>query len=415
MLKVRITSEEAERGLEVLARSLSRVMEAGARGYMRIQVYPHPDPIIAGMVLLKAATSLGVKAVVTPTVHPLPSREPGVLLGFPGINMKSWEVEDQVVAVSSGQLKGNPPPGAVYVEVEGSVSSALGLALLEHKVPPAEVLPLVSASYSTRYVDPAGRFHGVDKLFLSRLAEPARLEMYTGVKAYNPHRWPAWRSLASTCNPYMPGYTGDPEASRALVAGVGLDPERPLSTVQVQDMEKLASTLLESVGRYARVEAVKLLGGIVVTGAGVLGDLRMSLDVMRYTVETRGLGGLAGLIVDLEHEYPVGEALLEDYCSAFRGLADKSVVRVKIAPWLKSYKVVLGAGDSPSLVWRALELLGRVEKDSLIVYDHGDGLAASVLQAEEALGLGAARRLVESRVAVLEGARLVFRGEEDEV
>ncbi|MEB3861670.1 MAG: hypothetical protein GSR84_05555 [Desulfurococcales archaeon] len=409
MLKARIEAgEDLDRGVELASRNLSRLLEAGSRrGMLRIQVYPSMDPMIAGAVVYKAARSLGVHAVLAVSTSPRAGMGPTLLLGFNHLSLKSWDVDDALLALASGQVKGSPPPGAVYLEVEGSVSSAVGLALAEHKLPPRDLLPLLAASYHTRYVDQAGRFHGVDRALLEVLADQAGLDMYTGVKAYKPHKWPAWRSLSSTCNPYMHGVSGRPEAARDLISGAGLDPERSLSTLEPGEVEKLASTLLEALARHGGVEASRILGGVIVSGDPLVEDLRMASDALAVAAEAGGLGALAGSILDMELEYPIAESLLVSQCrSLVRGLEEGPPVRVKVVPWLRTYRLPQSLSSSPLSAWRALEALGRVEGDSIVLVEDG-GLRASVVQAEAAQP-GVARKLVDNKLARLEGLWLVF-------
>ncbi|MEB3774889.1 MAG: hypothetical protein GSR86_08190 [Desulfurococcales archaeon] len=417
MLKTRITpGEELDRGLEILARNLSRLLEAGVReGVIRIVSYPSLDPLTAGSVLYRVARGLGARPVITVTPRPGPLREPSILLGFHSPGLKSGDFKDHLLVIASKGIKGGPPPGAVYLEVDGSVSSAVGLALYNARMGGEDLLPLLAASYTSSYVDQAGRFHGLDREWLDALAsiDGLGLEMYTGVKVYNPHKWPSWRSLASTVNPYLAGFTGDPEACREWLEANNVDPWIKPSSLDTGVMEKLASSLLEAVSRRRPVEAVRVIGGVVVArGREVLGDLRMAADVFRYVADVGGHGLLAGLILDTEDEYPMAEALLEAYSRHIRDRVERPPVKVKVAPWLKAYKAALSSLDSPTLVWRGLEMLGYVERDSLLLYeDPGHGLTASAIQAEEALGGDAVKKLVDSRVAVLDGLKLRVRVE----
>ncbi|MCE4603210.1 MAG: hypothetical protein F7C08_02860 [Desulfurococcales archaeon] len=415
MLKARIDAgEDLDRGIELVSRNLSRLLEAGSRrGSLRIQAYPSMDSMIAGAVVYKAARSLGINAILAASTAPRTGIGPTLLLGFNNLNLKSWDVDDTLLALASGQVKGSPPPGAVYLEVDGSVSSAVGLALAEHKTPTRDLLPLLAASYHTRYVDQAGRFHGVDRALLEALADQASLDMYTGVKSYKPHKWPAWRSLSSTCNPYMHGISGRPGAARDLVSGAGLDPERVLSTLETREVERLASTMLETLARHGRVEAARILGGVIITGDPLIEDLRMAADALAMAAEAGGLGALAGSILDLELEYPIAESLLVSQCRRLvKGIEEDEPVKVKIVPWLRTYKLPKSLSSSPLTAWRALETLGRVEGDSIMVVEDGE-LRASIVQAEAAQP-GVARKLVDNKLARLDGLWLVFNvGGED--
>jgi len=65
------------------------------------------------------------------------------------------------------------------------------------------------------------------------------------------------------------------------------------------------------------------------------------------------------------------------------------------------YGVQLGAGDSPSLVWRTLRTLRLVEQESVIVFESKGEHWISPFQVEEALGYGGCRKLVEQGLAEL--------------
>jgi len=412
LLKTRIQAgEDLDRSIEILARNLYRVIEAGVNTrYIRIIVYPSVNNIVAAIHLFKHIHSMGGRPVLTTSLKPFGGKEPLILLGFNSLNLKGSDIGDYLLAIASGEIKGNPPPGAVYLEVEGSISAAIGLALIEGKVPLRELAGLLAASYSGSYVDPAGRFHGLDRVFMERVGEDTylNLSMYTGVKAYNPHKWSGYKSLSTTVNPYLPGLTGDIDGSREFLRAVGIDPEARLSTLANSDMEKLVSRILELAGRGRRVEATRIVGGVLVSnGSEYIDDLRMASDIYYYIIEAGGLETLAGLILDPRIEYPMADSKIIDYSRRLASLVEEvRPVKVKIAPRIKAYKIPLEKRDSPTLVWRAMELTGTLDRESILVYDGDDGLYASLVQVEEALGYNSARRLVELKVMEERGIEL---------
>ena len=415
MLKLTLTpGANLDRVLESVSRSfLSLLEEAGRSGVLRIYSYLNPDPLVAASMVFLKAVSVGVEPVVTLALNP-PAvvEEPSVLLGFGNLDYKSSDVKSKLLAFYSGELKSVPVHGATYVDGQGSVSAMVYLSLTggrEYDL--AYVTAALAGSYLSRFVDRQGRFHGLDRVVLDklRLATRLSLEMVTTLKGYKPASRDACESLSVTSSPYYPSLTGDYELciktlqTRNLSHLLGVK----LASLDQKSLEALVAAVADVARRVynADLDPGELVGGILVSTSpeSPVVDFREAADALTYISEAvMDPGRLIATLVDVENEYPIVEARLEGYASRLNELI-RGVKPAKMKGGIKTqfYSVQLGAGDSPSLVWRALRALKLVEQESVLVFESEGGHWISPFQVEEALGYGGCRRLVEQGLAEL--------------
>ncbi|GBF08403.1 hypothetical protein apy_01280 [Aeropyrum pernix] len=426
VFKVRLSpGGEFEKGFEAASSGFRRVVEAAEDygGVVRIYSYPSRDSLVAGAYLFKRLLALGLRPVAGVSVKPPPVLSPTVLLGYDSLQYKATEVEHPVFAVSSGELRGTPVMNVYMVEAEGSVSAAAAIASSEVVGYRGswDVMVALAGCMAGRYVERNGRFHGLDRMLLDELGriEVYGLEVVTSLKAYKPMEGGVCDAIARTVNPYYPKMTGDPGYCAEVLRGEGLGGLASRSLYSVSDKEELSrlvSTILSHVSRYTqRLEGEELVeeyvGGYPISTApgAPVADARMALDALTMAMELGGLEGLLATVMDLEREYPIAEAALEDLARGFEDLLSRvKPRRVKSHPRLRLYLLGQDAREAPLyLLWRALQLTGVVERDSVVAVEDGEGGAvASAPQAEDALGVGSVRRIVESRLGRLEGLRL---------
>lgn len=418
MLKLRLQPGEGlERPLEAAGKALARVAEQGVReGYLRIVAYPNPDPVTAAMYLAAKLAETGVRAAVSVATRPPPVIAPTVLLGFDNANYKQSDLDYEVFILGSGEVRGQAMPGLTIVEVEGSVSAAAAMISGELSRVSAsdETLLALAGSMLSRYVERTGRFHGLDRMLIEHLAamEGLGLGIYTGFKAFKPHRYQLCRSLAVTSDPYYPGITGDEDYCLKILEAQELEglAGRSLASLGEDEVKRLFEVLDEEVFSQLPVDPVNYyLGGVPVVDNPSLNiqDVREAATALLLVGDASGLTGLTALALDLENEYPPVEAALERYASRLAELVVASKPRkLKAQLPFKLVEVDAGEGDSLTLLWRALQATGRVQGDAVLVVEEGGEFRASAFQVEDSMGYGSVKRLVETRRARLEGLTL---------
>ncbi len=420
MLKLRLEpGGEFDRILEAAARSFSKVLERGVEeGVLTIASYPDLDALISSGIIYSIALSLGIRPLLRVSVKP-PSRVTGptILAGYSNLNYKASSIDGDLLAMASSQITSTPPPGSVYIEVAGSIGAMLGLItsqLGSVVVRPEHRLFSLSSSYAGRFVDKVGRFHGVDKVYVESAVKDRKLSLegVTALKTYKPHRYGVCEGISKTVNPYYPTLTGDEEQCIRLLDSAGLRgiADSPVTRLSGDTIEKLAASVIDYVGQ--RIEGVDpsiYVGWMIVSESPTMtpSDPRMASDALLYASEAgRGVEPLLSSIIDKE-EYTIAEGSLEHYSNILgNSIEEAKPVRLKTHSWLRVYRVDIGERDSPTLLWRALSLTRQLDQESVVAFNVEEGLAASAIQVEEALGYGAAKRLVETRVARQEGVML---------
>jgi hypothetical protein len=428
MLKVEVPgSQRDEKVLEALASAFNRLLDDGSKtGYVKVYAYPTGDSLAAMVFVARRLLAAGVRPVMAVSLRYPPPEAPMVLLGYDNVSFRAGEVEHTVVALASGDMRGKPVLNVYMFHGEGSVS-ALALAGVAGSIGyKGSWDPLIALAgfYLGRYAGREGRLHGLDRIMAEEVArvDTYSLEPYTGLRVYKPHHGDACTAIARTANPYYPGLTGDEDYCReALQAqGAGDMASKPLaSATSEEELARLVEAVMEVVrarGAWRSFdEAVmdEYLGGFMISRQPMspIQDLRMAADTLVYAAEAGGLRALAAIAADLDVEYQLAERALESYSSRLpRAVEAAKPRRLRVQSKYRVYLVDADRVDSPYLLWKALSLLGFVERDAIIALDLGDeGALISPLQAEAAAGSGAARRLVDSKIAEGEGLELWLR------
>ncbi|MEN2999887.1 MAG: hypothetical protein ABDH61_04865 [Acidilobaceae archaeon] len=401
MLKLTLSPLTLEREIGTARKSLEALLNEAE--LLRIYSYPALDPLIASAILFQYSSKLGVRAALKVTPEPPRVVEgESFLTGYRELNYRTEDVKRRLVALSSGELKSIPVHGTTYVEGEGSCSATLAL-MLEGLDSELSLLAL-AGSYASKYVERIGRFSGLDQVLLERLRSNASLSlsMKTVLKVYRPHERDACTAMTHTLDPYYPGITGTGEGCRELLSfGAGEGMRGELAKLEGKAVERLAVAVLE----YAeskfklKLEPEEVVGGLLISENRTLPftDPREASHALLYAAEASlDLGRVAATVAELPYEYPMAEARLEGYAQRLAELVRGGVTR-RGNLRLKVYEAPISKGDSPTLLWRALRVMKAVEQDSIIAFRGEEGLFASPLQLEEALGYGAARRVGEWR------------------
>lgn len=407
-----------ERSLSAGARQLERLIEDGIReGYVRLRVYPRADLLIASAAFLSLLYSFNIRPLFKVSVKPPSAIDvPTMILGYNNPSYKTGDVSSTLVSISL-QADNPPPPSATYISGEGSVPAMLGLLLARAGASYARtewLLLLLSAAYWGEYIEKSGKMHGLDALLYSELSRMnTGLEIVNTLKVYKPTSTPLCQAVARTIDPYYPGLTGDPDACTELLqgSGVGELAGRIAARLSPEELEKTALVILshlkDEVGQS--IDVSEYVAGLVVSRT--LGfDPRLRANSILYAADSIGDPSLAVSIASQQDT--VAEKLEEhhmDSAQAFAAIVGEArLVKTKVQPWIRGYKVMDEVRVSPLFLWRALKLSGRIN-DSHLLFDYEGKLCASSLQVEEALGYGEARKLVEVKAAVEEGLRLCVR------
>ncbi|GAB6147789.1 hypothetical protein [Stetteria hydrogenophila] len=408
MLKLTLTPGDVDRVLDAAAKAYVRVLDNALKGgVLRIYFYPDPDSMVAAAYTASHAYYSGARPSLKASLKP-PARVavPTVLLGFNTLQLKASDVEATVLAVASGSLQGTPPPDAFFLEAEGSVSASMLLVTSRAGPrPPLSVAALAFAGlYGGRYVAPHGAFAGLDKHLLDHAEDLLGLKpvMTTTVKVYKPSEGTLCEAIARTVNPYYPGLTGDPEACREALGDPGLYNKKASALEKGEITKSLDSILNRVESIVGEVDPRLYIGGILEFSDVAPRDPREALDALIHAAEAAGDQSVPlAALLDPELEYRPLEAALEEYAKELAEGPPKAR-RLKGPGWLRIYAV--DEPHTPSLAWRALRVAKRVEEDAVIaIHLPSDEYVASPFQVEGALGPGGARRLVETRVASMQG------------
>ena len=421
MLKLTLEKGKSlERHVEAAAKFLSRLVEqAQDTGWARIYAYPRPASLAAGAAMFSLISSFGVRPIFSVSLDP-PSRVevPTVLLGYPGgLDYSTGDVDTGLLAVSP-RIESPPPPNAVYVDGDGSVPGILGMLILwiGGLFLRRDVLSLlVSGLYYGGRMDKVGRLYGIDAAFYERVSSLEIMKgigVVTSLKAYRPLTRRLCESISSTLNPFYPGITGDKEGCFRVLAAAGLErvAEQSLASLGRDDLKLVVKAVVSMVREEAgrEVDLEEFVGGIIVSEEGQPEDYRMLSDAIVYAVETvRGADPLLGLASYFQEEVSIIYKIVENGAPDCAELVERfKSRRVKSAPWLRVYEAPEEV-SSPTILWKALSLLGKVERESVIAVPSDEGYIVSAIQIEESMGYGEARKL--RGIKVLEGDGMLLR------
>ncbi len=417
MLKLRLEPGQAlDRQVEAAARHLEKLLEEAIRtGYIRVAAYPRPDSVMAAAAFFSLASQAGASPVLTIDTRPPPVEIPTLVLGFNNVAYKGGAVDAPLMVIAR-EAGGPPPPGAVYVDGDGSVPAMLALIVLASRslVSRGDFLRIILAAMQYGGgVDKKGRAYGIDRLVYDEARkEPVSMEEVVSIKVYKPLSSTVCDSLTKTLDPVYPGLLGDPQACRDLLAGEGLAgiAERTVASLDDSEMEKLAVTVLQYIqdsGIRAGVE--EYVGSIpVLPRDPYFEDVRMLAHTIVFSLEEAGsLSPLLSAALEPGYTAPALDSYMDGLVDRLsRALATLSFTRHRVQAWLRTYKLRSSEPLPPTLAWRVGVLTGRLEEDSIVLVEEEGGLCASALQAEQAAGPGIARRIVEARAGTLEGARI---------
>ncbi len=413
MLKLRFEpGENLDRHRDAAARNLSKLFEKAVdEGYLRIWSYPRLDSLISGAVLYAVASSLGIKPLFKSTIYPPEKIDiPTILLGFPAIDYGTGEVDKPLFAISP-KIATSPPPDTVYLDGDGSTPALLTLVLLGMGsiFTRTEYLTLLlSAMYAGESVDLRGRFYGIDAHVIDKLmtSDKLSLEPLTVLKSYLPHEYPLCKSISITVNPYYPSFTGNEEECIKVLQTSGLSNyvEKTQDTIGRKELEKIAVTILSRIKELLLVnelDASYYLGSIMVSRNNEVSirDYRMTADAILYSIESSSsLEPLLSISLSLNYEYKIIENNIIRYSSILASqVGNLRPKKIKQIPWARTYLIDVDTPLSLTLLWRALTLLRRIERDSILVIEYNDGLFASSLQVEDALGYGSLKKLSDAK------------------
>ncbi len=417
VLKVRLEpGSGVERSLEPFYKGVASVFSKSLdEGYLRIASYVSLEALTASSIIYALAMVQGLDPILTLDHRPPPKIvEPSILVGFSNVNYNPSDVESPLVVISSGSIKSTPTPGSVYVEVDGSVGSAISLLIQSMKGAAARrdlLMASIASYYMGRYVDRVGKFHRLDRHAFSSLMKDSGLpvEVVTTLKAYKPNDLEPCRSISLTVNPLYPGLTGDEQLCLDIAGGEASS--RKLGELASEEIERLAARILAFIKEKTRrqPDPQDYVGGIVVSRDPMsrIRDARMAADAFLFAAERpRDQAQLLAVIADLDNEYVLAESSLEAYSEALpKELEDSRLEKVKSFSWFKAYRSSVEPA-SPTLYWRALRLLGRVDKEDIVFFEGSGGLFTTVFLVEEALGPESARKIVEAGIARREGVLL---------
>ncbi|MCE4624453.1 MAG: hypothetical protein F7C35_01130 [Desulfurococcales archaeon] len=425
MLKITLEKNKSlERHLEAATKYFAKLVEeASSHGWARVWAYPRLDAMMTGAALSSVLMSLGVRTAFKASLDPPPGVSmPTVLVGYSNIPYGSPQVEATLVAISQ-KIEGPPPPNALYLEGDGSTGALAGLILLSLGgiYPRREALSLLLASlYYGGKMDKLGRLYGLDQTFVSKVSESealGELDVITSLKAYNPHLMATCSSIAATVNPYYPSLTGNPEECLRTLADAGIErlASQRLVDMGEEDLKLVAKTVISRVQdeleENAEIEVADYVGGLMISLNNPLGDYRHLADSVLHAVEAyHSLEPLLGASLDLDNDGPILSTLLIESAERYAEIIEKGKLRrLKIMPWLRVYHVEGVEEHSPTLVWKALVLTGKIPSESIIAVSGGeeDVYEVSSIQIEEALGSGEARKL--RNIKALEGDGLYLR------
>ncbi len=408
-------TERLDRYFEAVGKALaSLVEEAIDAGLARVAAYPHGGAVAAASLAFSHLYRLGVTASFRVSVRPpRPVEVPTLLFGFPSLQYKASDIASKLLAFTHAEHnRGHPPPGSVYVGVDGSLSTAYAMAVdaagLGGISRGLKALSLAGIYLDGR-VSRSGRISGIDRVYAERLGSSGELgvRVVTALKVYKPHRLPLCQAMHVTIVPPYPLAVDSEECPEALAAaGLRQASEKPaaaLSSGELNNVIDVVSEYLES-----EVDATAYVSGSLVIDNAVPEDPREAAHAILHAMDSSGCYA-AGLLayVDEEIEYPAVEAALErEAPELVEALMESRPVRARGPGWLRLYALEKRV-SSPTLAYLALRSIGAIEEDSVIALPGEEGLLVSPLQAS-LVDYTLPRRLVESKAAREEGFWLVI-------
>jgi hypothetical protein len=409
-------NEKLDRYLEAVGKSLaSLIEEALDTGWAVVASYPHPGAVTAASLAFSHIHRLGARGVLRVSIRPPEEVDsPTLLFGYPSLSYKASDVKARLLSFTyAGYNKAHPPPGSVYVGVEGSLSSAYALSVdaagLGGFTRELKALSL-SGIYLDGKVARSGRIGGIDRVYAERLGARGELSLrvVTTLRVYKPHRYTLCEAMHRTAVPPFPLAVDVDECLERLAASglrqAASKPAAALESSEINSIVDLIAELLEG-----EVDTPTYVAGSLVVEGAQPEDPREAGHALIYAIERTGsYASAVSTFVDEEIEYPAIEALLEESAARLveRTLESKPS-RARGPGWLRLYTLE-GASESPSLSYMILRAAGRIEDDTVIAAAGDEGILISPLQASMA-EYTLPKRLVESRAAVEEGFWLAIR------
>lgn len=412
MLKLSVGPSTLEKDLETIRRALKELLDDAEGEGLKIFAYPSIDNIVASALLFRhlVREGLGVSLSIS-LLPPQKIENPSLLVGYSSLSYGSKDLGARIIALAQRAMRAVPPPGAMYLELEGSASSFIAI-LLGADIEESISLAPLAGSYDSQFVGEYGRFSGLDAIALERLRlrSQVMIDMVTTIKAYKPHLRTACEALTLTSSPYYGGITGIGCEAVSDLKGFS---DRPLASLSREDLERLAEAILLYLKKtYKRdVEPIEFLGGLVIARApgALIADAREARDALVFAAEAaRDIYYASVAVIDAENEYPIAENRLEGFAKRLAELASRRPERNKAWRAFPLYEVEISKGDSPTLLWGALYTAGLIERESALSFRLEDRKAISVLQLEAALGRGKGAELVASGLASEEGGFLLL-------
>ncbi|MEB3851761.1 MAG: hypothetical protein LRS49_04170 [Desulfurococcales archaeon] len=401
--------EKLPRHLEAAGKAIASLVEEGVdAGLVRVWAYPHPGPVLAAAVVFAHLYRLGVTATFKVSVRPPAAVDyPSILLGYPGLPYKAADVEARLVYMAQVErVRGHPPPGSVYLAVDGSLAVAYTL-IVEASGLGGLSPELRAASLAGLYLDGrvgrTGRISGLDRVYVERLASKGQPKpmIVTTLKVYRPLSRPLCEALRKTAVPPMPLARDGEDACRERLAAAGLGPAagRPAARLERGELERLIDLVSGDDG----LEAAEAASGLLVLEGSPLEDPREAAHALVYTLEaSSSTAAIAASMVDPQVELAAALGALEARAPWIVDWAwGAELVRARGPGWLRLYSVEPQL-ESPSIAYMALRSLGVLDEDTVIALVREDRLLVSPLQAAMA-DYELPKRLVESRVAREEG------------
>ncbi|MEM1928246.1 MAG: hypothetical protein QXS85_05890 [Acidilobaceae archaeon] len=421
MLKLTLspTARDLDRALEAAYKSLYQVLEASsAEGRLLVRVYPNLDPIVAGVIVATRALRAGVRVSFKTSLEPpLEIREPSVLVGYSKLDYSAQNVTKPMIAIASGSIDSIPVHGATFVGGQGSNTAVAALIATSGVFSAGtDIVSLALLGvYSGSYVDPVGRFAGLDRVLVDRLSASApSLDVITTIKVYKPHLFDVCEAISRTAHPLYLGLAGNPWRCQEIL---GVEKYRsvagkPLSSItDLKEVERLARLVLDYMHSSfkSRISAKDIVAGIMVSKSreSIVQDYREASDAVVYVSDAeKSLARAVATLLDYSIELPLAESRLELHAKSLSdAVIGGSIARLGGPQGPKVYLVSAKPEVSLTLLWRALKTHGLIEPDSILVVEENGELSASPIQIEEALGYGALRELARAGLVSFDGDR----------
>jgi hypothetical protein len=400
--------ERLQRQLEAAGKALAGLVEESInKGHLRIRAYPHPGAVLAASLAFSHMQRIGVNASLGFSVRPPSKIEvPTLLFGYPALTYRSSDVASRLIhIVQAERQRGHPPPGSVYLGVDGSLSTAY-LMISEEAGLGGYTPELRAAGLAGIYLDgrvaPSGRLSGLDRVYIEKLASGGQPtpRIVTTIKVYRPQTVGLCEAANVTVVPPLGLAEGGPDACAERLAAAGLRgaAARPAASLDSNEIAALVDLLMDIDGD--EIDASIFVSGLLVLEGTPLDDPREAAHALLYGAEA--LGGyeaLASALLDPSIELSALLSKLETEAPRIRSaLRQARIARARGPGWLRLYTLEPRI-ESPSLAFLGLQALGGIPGDSVValVGDNGE-LLISPLQASMA-EYELPRRLVESRAA----------------